>query len=120
MSAMPFPPFGFGPPSMAVKKNATTKNTASSAARLQKILLTTLICRHNSSIRATYPLFHMTNKICLVTGATRGIGRAIAKMLLNEGAQVAICGRDQNAVDKAVTELYAETGGKVAGKAADV
>lgn len=62
----------------------------------------------------------MKNKICLVTGATRGIGRAIAKMLLEEGAQVAICGRDQSAVDKAVKELHAQTGGKVAGKAADV
>jgi 3-oxoacyl-[acyl-carrier protein] reductase len=62
----------------------------------------------------------MTNKICLVTGATRGIGRAIAKMLLEEGAHVAICGRQQSAVDEAVAELHAETGGKVAGKAADV
>jgi 3-oxoacyl-[acyl-carrier protein] reductase len=62
----------------------------------------------------------MTNKICLVTGATRGIGRAIAKMLLEEGAQVAICGRDQVSVDQAVAELTSETGGKVAGKAADV
>lgn len=62
----------------------------------------------------------MKNKICLVTGATRGIGRAIATMLLEEGAQVAICGREQIAVDNAVEELRVQTGGKVAGKAADV
>jgi NAD(P)-dependent dehydrogenase (short-subunit alcohol dehydrogenase family) len=41
-------------------------------------------------------------------------------MLLTEGANVAICGRTQDSVDLAVGELAAETGGKVAGKAADV
>jgi 3-oxoacyl-[acyl-carrier protein] reductase len=62
----------------------------------------------------------LTGKICLVTGATRGIGRAIAKTLLERGAQVAICGRAQEAVNEAVAALARETGGKVAGKAADV
>jgi len=61
------------------------------------------------------------NLVCLVTGGTRGIGRAIARMLLQEGASVAICGRRQDAVDEAVHALAAETGGgKVKGKAADV
>jgi 3-oxoacyl-[acyl-carrier protein] reductase len=55
-----------------------------------------------------------------VTGGTRGIGRAIARMLVLEGAQVAICGRRQDSVDQAVAELIRETGGKVEGKAADV
>lgn len=56
----------------------------------------------------------------MVTGATRGIGRAIAKVLLEEGASVIICGRRQDSVARAVTELRQETGGKVEGKAADV
>jgi len=62
----------------------------------------------------------LANKVILVTGGTRGIGRAIAKKLLAEGAAVAICGRRQQEVDVAVRELEAEVGGKVSGKAADV
>jgi 3-oxoacyl-[acyl-carrier protein] reductase len=61
-----------------------------------------------------------TNKICLVTGATRGIGRAIASMLLKQGAKVAICGRTTESTKQAVQELQADTTGKVKGKAADV
>ena len=59
-------------------------------------------------------------KICLVTGATRGIGRAIAETLLQQGASVVICGRNQSTVDEVVAALRAGTGGKVEGKAADV
>jgi|HubBroStandDraft_6_1064221.scaffolds.fasta_scaffold643118_1 3-oxoacyl-[acyl-carrier protein] reductase len=61
-----------------------------------------------------------SNRLCLVTGATKGIGRSIAKMLLQEGANVAICGRNADAVRQAVRELAAATGGNVKGKAADV
>jgi 3-oxoacyl-[acyl-carrier protein] reductase len=60
------------------------------------------------------------NKTCLVTGATRGIGRAIARMLAQEGALVTICGRTESSVAQAASELEAETGNKVKGKAADL
>ena len=74
-----------------------------------------MITPTNSSFGTT-----LVNKVCLVTGGSRGIGRAIARMLLTEGAEVAICGRRQELVDAAVLELAAETGGKVKGKVADV
>jgi NAD(P)-dependent dehydrogenase (short-subunit alcohol dehydrogenase family) len=62
----------------------------------------------------------LTGKRALVTGGTRGIGRAISAALLKEGAAVAVCGRTQESVDLAVESLREETGGRVAGVAADV
>jgi 3-oxoacyl-[acyl-carrier protein] reductase len=44
----------------------------------------------------------------LVTGATKGIGRAIAETFASEGADVGICARDQAAVDVAVAALKAK------------
>lgn len=41
----------------------------------------------------------------MVTGGTRGIGRAIAARLLREGVSVAICGRSSTAVANAVADL---------------
>lgn len=62
----------------------------------------------------------LEGKSVLVTGATRGIGRAIARGLLEAGATVCICGTSDVGVIRAVEELASSTGGKVSGKAADV
>lgn len=60
----------------------------------------------------------MKGKIAIVTGGTKGIGRAIAESLLREGANVFICARDKSALKSALEELSAL--GKVEGEICDV
>jgi NAD(P)-dependent dehydrogenase (short-subunit alcohol dehydrogenase family) len=49
-------------------------------------------------------------RVCLVTGSTSGIGLATARLLAGEGAQVAVCGRDSDRVDRARSEAGAAFG----------
>lgn len=58
------------------------------------------------------------NKIAVVTGATKGIGRAIAESLLKEGAKVFICARNKSQLKKSLEELSAF--GQVEGEICDV
>ncbi len=55
----------------------------------------------------------LAGKRALVTGGSRGIGRAIARQLALEGARVVIAARDAAALDQAAVALSAETGGEV-------
>ena len=52
---------------------------------------------------ATDPRF--LGKVAVVTGASRGIGLAIARRLVTEGARVTITARGADALDSAVGEL---------------
>jgi NAD(P)-dependent dehydrogenase (short-subunit alcohol dehydrogenase family) len=60
----------------------------------------------------------LAGKIALVTGGTRGIGRAIAKSLANAGATVVITARDEIAIRRMVDEL--KPAGGAAGYVCDV
>jgi 3-oxoacyl-[acyl-carrier protein] reductase len=62
----------------------------------------------------------LVGKIAVVTGGTRGIGRAIAERLLDEGASVAICGRAKESTSRAAREMQSIGCGRVFGYAADI
>lgn len=49
----------------------------------------------------------LRDKVAIVTGGSAGIGLETARLLLNEGAKVAICGRDEVRLALAVQELMA-------------
>jgi 3-oxoacyl-[acyl-carrier protein] reductase len=60
----------------------------------------------------------LKGKTAIVTGGSRGIGRAIAHAFADEGANVAICARGEEQLQKTADELRAK-GGKVVAVAAD-
>jgi len=50
-------------------------------------------------------LFDMTGKVAVVTGSTRGIGRAIAERMVEHGAKVVISSRKQDVCDEVANEI---------------
>jgi 3-oxoacyl-[acyl-carrier protein] reductase len=48
---------------------------------------------------------HLDGKVFIVTGASRGLGFAAARLLVDEGARVVVTGRHQDTVDQAAVDL---------------
>ena len=61
----------------------------------------------------------LSGKAALITGGSRGIGRAVAAAYAQAGAEVFICGRDELGVAAALREI-AEAGGSIDGAVGDV
>lgn len=62
----------------------------------------------------------LKGKVAVVAAASRGLGKAVALGLALEGVGVAICSRDQSAIDRAAEEIRAKTGATVLPVAVDV
>ncbi len=62
----------------------------------------------------------LTGARALVTGGTRGIGRAIAQRLAGEGCAVAVCARGETAIPPTLETLTARGAPAVTGAAVDV
>jgi len=65
------------------------------------------------SVRAS-GLFDLTGRIAVITGATRGLGRAIAGAFALAGAHVVVVSRKPEACEKAAAELRADGGSATA------
>ena len=65
-------------------------------------------------------LFDLTDKVVIVTGSTKGIGRGMATGLAQAGATVVVSSRKQELCDQVASEIAAETGATTLGLACHV
>jgi 3-oxoacyl-[acyl-carrier protein] reductase len=64
--------------------------------------------------------FGIKHKVALVAAASRGLGKAVAHELAQEGCRLAICSRDTSAINQAADDVHKRTGAEVLALAADV
>src|SRR4029453_4609454 len=62
----------------------------------------------------------LKGRVALVTGASKGIGKNIARGLANEGVDVILLARGKEALEQAAEEIHAATGVRVLAVPADM
>ncbi len=62
----------------------------------------------------------LTDKVAIVTGGSKGIGRAIAQALAGAGAKVVLCSRDEKEAQKAAHDIAGSAEGRAVGVGCDV
>lgn len=62
----------------------------------------------------------VSGRTAIVTGASRGIGRAVAERFASEGANVALCSRSEDRIGAVVDQINENEGGRAIGVACNV
>jgi gluconate 5-dehydrogenase len=74
----------------------------------------------SGELRDTAQLFGLTGKVVIVTGSTKGIGRAMVEGLARAGASVVVSSRKQDLCDEVAKDVATATGADVLGLACHV
>ena len=83
--------------------------TSRHALAVALLLVSADATRDTSCSAATHPLFSLEGRLALVTGASRGLGYAIAKLLVEQGATVVISGTNASTLEAARATLLEMT-----------